>query len=225
MLVHADSQPWWDSAVVYQIYPRSFQDSNGDGIGDLQGVIDRLDYVRDLGVDAIWLSPFFCSPQRDFGYDISDYCDVAAEYGTLATWDRLVEAAHARGLRLIIDGVYNHTSEEHPWFVESRSSRSNPKSDWYIWADGRAGGRKPPNNWRGATPIMPAWYRCEQRGQWYLASFHRCQPDLNWNQPEVRDAMFAAIKFWLDRGVDGLRLDMFPFIMKDPQLRNERYRL
>ena len=219
------AERWWDSAAVYQIYPRSFQDSNGDGIGDLQGIIDRLDYVQHLGVDAIWLSPFFRSPQRDFGYDISDYCDVAPEYGTLDTWDRLVEAAHARGIRVVIDGVFNHTSDEHPWFVESRASRTNPKADWYIWADGRDAGKTPPNNWRGAMPLMPAWYRCVQRGQWYLATFHRQQPDLNWHHPDVRAAMFGVVRYWLDRGADGFRLDMLPFIMKDPELRSERYRL
>jgi glycosidase len=215
-------QPWWRSACVYQIYPRSFADSDGDGVGDLNGIIGRLDHVAELGVDAIWLSPFFTSPQVDFGYDIADYCDVDPEYGTLDTWDELVEAAHSRGLKVVIDGVFNHTSDEHPWFVESRSSRDNPRSDWYIWADGR--GRRPPNNWRSADLVHSAWHFDEHRGQWYIGTFDRCQPDLNWQSPEVRAAMFGVVAFWLDRGVDGFRLDMFGSIMKAPDLRDEPWR-
>jgi glycosidase len=217
------SEPWWQNAAVYQIYPRSFADSDGDGVGDLGGVISHLDHVADLGVDAIWLSPFFPSPQVDFGYDVADYCDVDPEYGTLQTWDVLVAEAHGRGLKVVIDAVFNHTSEQHPWFVESRASKDNPRADWYIWADGK-GSRRPPNNWRSADLVHSAWHFDEHRGQWYVGTFDRCQPDLNWNNPAVRTAMFDVVGFWLDRGVDGFRLDMFGRIMKAPDLRDEPWR-
>ncbi|GIU85405.1 MAG: oligo-1,6-glucosidase [Acidimicrobiales bacterium] len=220
-----EETPWWRSTTVYQIYPRSFQDSNGDGIGDIPGIISRLDHLTYLGVGTIWLSPFFRSPQRDFGYDVSDYFSVAPEYGTLEDVDRLIAEAHARGLRVIFDLVLNHTSDEHPWFVESRSSRENPKADWYIWAEGRGpGGAKPPNNWRSALEVTSAWQWDEKRGQWYLASFLPCQPDLNWHNPAVREAMWEVVHFWLDRGVDGFRLDMFHAIMKDARLRDNPLR-
>ncbi len=212
---------WPDAASIYQIYPRSFADSDGDGIGDLRGIIDHLDYVADLGVDTVWISPFFSSPQLDFGYDITDYTGVAPEYGTLGDVDTLVAQAHSRGLRILFDLVLNHTSDQHPWFLRSRGSRSNPKADWYIWADGRGRrGRRPPNNWRSALEVSSAWNYSPQRRQWYLASFLPFQPDLNWRNPEVRAQMFSAIRFWLDRGVDGFRLDIFGSVMKDPLLRD-----
>lgn len=213
--------PWWTSTVIYQVYPRSFADSNADGIGDLQGVIDHLDHLVDLGVGTVWLSPFFDSPQADFGYDISDYCDVAPEYGTLDDAQRLIDEAHDRGLKVMFDMVMNHTSDQHPWFRMSKASRSNPKSDWYIWSDGRGkGGRKPPNNWRSAMEVKTAWQWSPDRQQWYLASFLPFQPDLNFRNPEVKEAMFEAVRFWLRRGVDGFRLDIFGNVMKDPGLRD-----
>ena len=207
-----DSPPWWQTTTIYQIYPRSFADSNDDGIGDLPGIIAKLDYIRDLGFETIWISPFFRSPQQDFGYDVSDYCDVAPEYGTLADAEALIEAVHARGMRILLDLVLNHTSIEHPWFQESRSSRDNPKRDWYIWRDGRGSG--PPNNWK-AIPGGSGWHYDKSTDQWYYASFLPFQPDLNWRNPEVRQAMFNVIRFWLDRGVDGFRLDIFQSIYKD----------
>lgn len=219
-------RPWWHEAVIYQIYPRSFADSDGDGVGDLQGVIDHLDHVVDLGADTIWLSPFFPSPQRDFGYDVTDYCDVDPAYGTLETADALIDEAHRRGLRVLLDLVPNHTSDEHPWFIESASSRDNPRADWYLWADGRGpDGRKPPTNWRSAFQVSSAWRWHEGRRQWYLATFLPCQPDLNWRNPQVRAAMFDVVRFWLRRGVDGFRLDMYDSILKDPELRDERWGL
>ncbi|MDZ7732703.1 MAG: alpha-glucosidase [Acidimicrobiia bacterium] len=220
-------RPWWQTTTVYQVYPRSFADHDGDGIGDLPGIIDRLDHVVDLGFGTLWVSPFFASPQRDFGYDISDYCDVAPEYGTLADAERLVEEAHARGLRVIFDLVLNHTSDEHPWFAESKRSRDNEKADWYIWHDGRPRRRparpgepptRRPNNWRAALEVRSAWQWGEERQQWYLATFLPWQPDLDWHNPEVREAMFDIVRFWLARGVDGFRLDMFHTIMKDADL-------
>ncbi len=216
---------WWRRTTIYQVYPRSFQDSDGDGIGDLRGVIDRLPYLADLGIGTVWLSPFFASPQRDFGYDVSDYTAVAPEYGDLATARELIDTAHALGMRVVLDLVLNHTSDEHPWFLESASSRDNPKADWYLWHDGRGrGGRRPPNNWKGPLDLRTAWRWSETRRQWYLASFLGFQPDLNWRNPEVRAAMFAAIRFWLDLGVDGFRLDVFGWIMKDPAFRDNPLR-
>jgi alpha-glucosidase len=213
--------PWWASTSIYQVYPRSFLDSNADGIGDLPGIIDRLDYIRDLGVETVWVSPFFASPQMDFGYDITDYRDVAEEYGTLQDARRLIDECHSRGLRVMFDLVLNHTSEQHPWFQRSRSSRTNPKSDWYIWADGRGKhGRRPPNNWKSHMEVTSAWQYCPQRRQWYLASFLPFEPDLNWRNPEVRAAMVDTVRFWLELGVDGFRLDIFGSIMKDPGLTN-----
>ena len=216
---------WWRHAVVYQVYPRSFRDSNGDGIGDLEGIVERLDHLVDLGVDTVWVSPFFASPQEDFGYDVSDYCGVAPEYGTLQDAERLIDEAHRRGLRVLFDLVLNHTSHQHPWFLESRSSRDNPKADWYIWRDGRGpDGKRPPNNWRSIAEITSGWQWAEERQQWYLATFLPCQPDLNWRNPEVREAMFGAVRFWLERGVDGFRLDMFGDIMKDESFADLRFR-
>jgi glycosidase len=210
---------WWQTGVIYQIYPRSFQDLNGDGVGDLAGIIQRLDYLSDtLGVDAIWLSPFYPSPMADFGYDVADYCDVDPLFGDLATFDRLVAEAHQRNIAVIIDFVPNHTSDQHPWFIESRSSRDNPKRDWYVWKDVRPDGLVP-NNWLSVFG-GPAWEWDEKTQQYYLHSFLKEQPDLNWRNPQVKAAMFDAVRFWLERGVDGFRLDVAHFIMKDPQLRD-----
>jgi glycosidase len=219
------SAPWWHSATIYQVYPRSFSDSDGDGIGDLQGIVGRLDHLVDLGVDTLWVSPFFSSPQEDFGYDVSDYCDVAPEYGRLEDAERLIDEAHQRGLRVMFDLVLNHTSHLHPWFLESRSSRDNPKADWYLWRDGRRGrANRRPNNWRSVAEITSAWQWCDERQQWFLASFLPCQPDLNWRNPQVREAMYDAVRFWLERGVDGFRLDMFGDIMKDESFADLRLR-
>src|SRR5438067_4215443 len=219
--VHIVLQPllWWQSGVVYQIYPRSFRDASGDGVGDLAGVLEKLDYLSaTLGVEAIWLSPFYPSPMADFGYDVSDYLDVAPLFGDLATFDRLVAAAHARGLKLIVDYVPNHTSDQHPWFRESRASRASPMRDWYVWRDPRPDG-SPPNNWLAAFG-GPAWTLDEAAGQYYLHSFLPQQPDLNWRNPAVREAMFGVLRFWLERGVDGFRMDALHRIMKDPDLRD-----
>src|SRR5437763_9059584 len=206
---------WWQRGVVYQIYPRSFQDTNGDGVGDLPGVLQRLDYVTDtLGVDAVWLSPFFPSPMADFGYDVADYCAVDPLFGSLADFDRLLAEAHARGLKVIVDYVPNHTSDQHPWFQASRSARDNPYRDWYIWRDG-----SPPNNWL-ANFGGSAWEYDPRTGQSYLHSFLKEQPDLNWRNPDVKAAMLDALRCWLDRGVDGFRIDVAHFIMKDPALRD-----
>jgi alpha-glucosidase len=206
---------WWQQAVFYQIYPRSFADGNGDGVGDLQGMIARLDYLRDLGIDAIWLSPHYPSPFLDCGYDISDYTDVAPEYGSLQDFQRFLEGAHARGIRVILDLVLNHSSDQHPWFVESRSGRDNPKRDWYVWRDGRGGG--PPNNWISFFG-GPAWTQDPVTGQYYYHAFLPQQPDLNWRNPEVKRAMWDVARFWLDLGVDGFRLDAIGTIFEHPDL-------
>ncbi len=208
---------WWQGAVVYQIYVRSFADSDGDGIGDLEGIRSRLDHLTEtLGVDAIWITPFFPSPMRDFGYDVADYCDVDPLFGDLARFDSLLADCHQRGLRVMIDWVPNHTSDLHPWFVESRSSRDNPKRDWYVWRD-PAGDGSPPNNWL-AMFGGPSWEWDEQTGQYYLHSFLPEQPDLDWRNPEVESAMLDTLRFWLDRGVDGMRIDVAHYLMKDPDL-------
>jgi alpha-glucosidase len=212
--------PWWKHAVIYEIYPRSFQDSTGDGIGDLRGITQRLDYLKSLGVDAIWLSPIYPSPQVDFGYDISDYENVDPQYGTLADFDELVAEAKKRNIRIIMDMVMNHTSDKHPWFVESRSSRTNPKRDWYIWRDGKGPGI-PPNNWESVFGHS-AWKFDATTNQWYYHKFYPEQPDLNWRNPEVEKAMFDSVRFWLDRGVAGFRLDAIPTLFEDPQLRDEK---
>ncbi|MCH8837862.1 MAG: alpha-glucosidase C-terminal domain-containing protein [Candidatus Marinimicrobia bacterium] len=196
---------WWRHGVIYQIYPRSFMDSNGDGVGDLQGIIDRLDYLVTLGIDAIWISPFFTSPMRDYGYDISDYKDVHPMFGDLATFGKLLAAAHERNLRVVLDYVPNHTSDQHPWFVESRSALDNPKRDWYIWKDAKPDG-SPPNNWE-AIFGGPAWEWDQETQQYYLHLFLKEQPDLNWRNPEVVEAMHDVLRFWLDQGVDGFRMD------------------
>jgi alpha-glucosidase len=210
------AEPWWKTAVVYQIYPRSFADSNGDGVGDLQGVVEHLDHLAWLGVDALWLSPFYRSPMADFGYDVSDYCDVDPIFGTLADFDRLIEEAHARSIKVIVDWVPNHTSDQHPWFVESRSSRDSAKRDWYVWRDGDPS--TPPNNWRAAFSEDPAWTWDDATGQWYLHLFLKEQPDLNWANPAVVHAMHDVLRFWLDRGVDGFRVDVIHLLGKDPDL-------
>ena len=204
--------PWWRDAVVYQIYPRSFLDTGGDGVGDLPGIERRLDHLSWLGVDAVWISPFYRSPMADFGYDVSDHCDVDPVFGTLADADRLIAGAHERGIRVLVDWVPNHTSDQHPWFRESRASRSSPKRDWYHWRNGRDGG--PPNNWRAAFG-GPAWTFDPGTGQWYLHLFLPQQPDLNWSNPEVVAAMHDVLRFWLDRGVDGFRIDVVNCIGKD----------
>ena len=217
---------WWEEGIVYQIYPRSFQDTTGNGVGDLQGIIDRLDYLNDgtpqsLGVDAIWISPFYPSPMVDFGYDVADYTDVHPLFGDLETFDRLVEAVHARGMKLIVDYVPNHTSDEHPWFVESRSSRDNPKSDWYIWRDAPDDGGLP-NNW-GTMFGGAAWTWDETREQYYFHQFHPRQPDLNWRNPAVREAMHDVLRFWMERGVDGFRMDVVYVIWKHPDMPDQPF--
>lgn len=217
----AGENDWWRRAVFYQVYPRSFQDTNGDGIGDLQGIIDRLDYLNDgtdrsLGIDAIWLSPTFPSPMKDFGYDVSDYRDVHPDFGDLATMDRLIEECHRRGIRILLDYVPNHTSDLHPWFIESRTSRDNPRRDWYIWRDAKADGSLP-NNWRSEFG-GPAWEYDERTGQYYLHSFLVEQPDLNWRNPEVVAAMHDILRFWMERGVDGFRIDVVGMLVKHPGL-------
>ncbi|PJF23420.1 MAG: alpha-amylase [Phototrophicales bacterium] len=209
---------WWKTGVVYQIYPRSFMDSNGDGIGDIPGIISRLDYLQWLGIDAIWFSPLFPSPMADFGYDVMDYTDIHHEYGSLADFDKLLIEAHSRNIKIILDLVPNHTSIEHPWFQESRSSRDNPKRDWYIWKDPKPDG-SPPNNWL-AYFGGPAWTFDETTGQYYMHNFDPGQPELNWRNPEVKQAMFDVIRFWLRRGVDGFRIDVIDRILKDTQFRD-----
>ena len=209
---------WWQSGAVYQIYPRSFQDTNGDGIGDLEGVRRRLDHLVTLGVDAVWLSPIFPSPMADFGYDVADYCGIDPIFGTLEDFDRLAADIHARGLKLILDFVPNHSSDQHPWFIESRSGHASPKRDWYIWRDPAPGGG-PPNNWFNFFG-GPAWEFDAASGQYYLHSFLKEQPDLNWRNPQVRAAMGDALRFWFDRGVDGFRIDVIWLLVKDEALRD-----
>jgi alpha-glucosidase len=204
--------------VVYQIYPRSFRDSSGNGIGDLGGIIEKLDYIEDLGVDAIWLSPFFVSPMADFGYDVADYCDVDPLFGDLATFDRLLSAAHQRGIKVIIDYVPNHSSDQHPWFIESRRGRESLKRDWYIWRDAKPD-NSPPNNW-GSYFGGPGWTWDETSEQYYLHQFLPQQPELNWRNPEVRAAMMDVLRFWMERGVDGFRMDVVWLLLKDPELRD-----
>lgn len=230
--------PWYHKTTIYQVYPRSFCDSNGDGIGDLQGIIQKLDYLRALGFETIWISPFFASPQADFGYDISDYTDIAPEYGTMRDALQLIEETHRRGMKIVFDMVMNHTSEEHPWFRESRSSRDNPKADWYIWRDpnphhllpffSKMGGvsrrdeRGKPNNWHSLTGGS-GWHFAPERGQYYWASFLPFQPDLNYRNPAVKQTMLDIVRFWLKKGVDGFRLDIFNSIYKDAEFRNNPF--
>ncbi|QYG95516.1 DUF3459 domain-containing protein [Iamia sp. SCSIO 61187] len=216
-----DDRPWWQGAVVYQIYPRSFADADGDGVGDLEGIRSRLDHLSWLGVDAIWLSPFFRSPMADFGYDVSDYCDVDPLFGTLEDFDRLVADCHDRGIKVVIDWVPNHSSDQHPWFQDARSSRDAAHRDWYVWREPTPDGA-PPNNWVAAfSEAEPAWTLDEATGQWYLHLFLPDQPDLNWDHPEVEAAMHDVLRFWLDRGVDGFRADVLHAIGKDPDLPDD----
>ncbi len=214
----ATNDNWWRGGVIYQIYPRSYADSNGDGIGDLPGITARLEHIARLGADGIWLSPFFKSPMKDFGYDISDYCDVDPIFGTLADFKVLVERAHTLGLKVMIDQVLSHTSDQHPWFKESRSSADNPKADWYVWADAKHDGT-PPNNWLSIFGNS-AWQWDTRRCQYYLHNFLTSQPDLNFHHPEVQDALLDTVRFWLDLGVDGYRLDTVNFYFHDRQLRD-----
>jgi alpha-glucosidase len=210
--------PWWRGAVIYQIYPRSMMDTNNDGIGDLPGIIEKLDYIASLGVDAIWISPFFKSPMKDFGYDISDYRAIDPLFGDLNDFDRLIEKAHRLNIKVIIDQVLSHTSDQHAWFIESRESKNNPKSDWYVWADAKPDGT-PPNNWLSIFG-GPAWQWEPRRQQYYLHNFLASQPDLNFHNPEVQQAALDNIEFWLKRGVDGFRLDAINFCFHDAQLRD-----
>jgi alpha-glucosidase len=209
---------WWRGASIYQIYPRSFSDSNGDGIGDLAGIVSRLDYVASLGVNAVWLSPFFASPMKDFGYDVADYCSVDPIFGELADFDALIEKAHILGLKVLIDQVYSHTSDLHPWFSESRASRTNAKADWYVWADSKPDG-SPPSNWQSVFG-GPAWTWDARRQQYYMHNFLTSQPQLNCHNIAVQDALLSVASFWLDRGVDGFRVDAINFAMHDPLLRD-----
>ena len=209
---------WWRGAVIYQIYPRSFQDSNGDGIGDLAGITRRLDHVADLGADAVWISPFFTSPMKDFGYDVSDYRDVDPMFGTLADFDALVDKAHRLGLKVMIDLVLSHSSDQHPWFAESRRDRTNAKADWYVWADAKPDGT-PPNNWLSIFGGS-AWHWDGRRMQYYLHNFLTTQPDLNFHCADVQDALLDVARFWLERGVDGFRLDTINFYFADKKLRD-----
>src|SRR5688572_25287870 len=201
-----DAYSWWQHGIIYEVYPRSFADSDGDGIGDLQGVRAKLDYLRWLGITAVWLTPIYRSPMKDFGYDVADYCAVDPSFGTMADIDQLIADAHAAGLRVILDFVPNHTSDQHPWFLESKSSRDNPKRGWYIWRDPAPDGG-PPNNWLSNISVS-AWTLDETTGQYYYHAFLEEQPDLNWRNPEVQKAMFDALRFWLDKGIDGFRMDV-----------------
>ncbi len=212
------SLPWWKGAVLYQVYPRSFQDSNGDGVGDLAGITQHMAYIAALGVDGIWISPFFTSPMHDFGYDVADYCDVDPIFGTLADFDALIEAAHGHGLKVIIDQVYAHSSIDHPWFTQSRADRLNAKADWYVWADPNPDGT-PPNNWQSVFG-GPAWTWDARRRQYYMHTFLKEQPQLNVHNRAVQDALLDVARFWLDRGVDGFRLDALNHSMHDPLLRD-----
>lgn len=212
-----NSSPWYHKTTIYQIYPRSFYDSNADGIGDIQGIFQKLDYIRDLGFETIWCSPFFASPQADFGYDISDYTSIAPEYGSMDDVLHLIEAVHQRGMKIVFDMVMNHTSDQHPWFKESRSSRDNPKENWYLWRD-------KPNNWQSMTGGS-GWHFAPERGQYFWSSFLPFQPDLNYRNPEVKKIMFDTVRFWLSKGVDGFRLDIFNVIYKDAEFRDNPFSL
>ncbi len=218
---------WWRHAVLYEIYPRSFQDSDGDGIGDIKGIASRLDYLKDLGIDAIWITPMYPSPQVDYGYDISDYTALDPVYGSMADFDNLVAEARKRGIRVLMDYVINHTSDQHPWFVESRSSRTSPKRDWYVWRDGKGESAKtkgtPPNNWQSWFG-GPAWEWDAKTRQYYYHYFYVQQPDLNWRNPEVRAAMYGVLDFWMKRGVAGFRIDAVSRLFEDPAMRDDPYR-
>jgi alpha-glucosidase len=212
---------WWHHAVIYEIYPRSFADSNGDGIGDLNGITAHLDYLKDLGVDAIWITPFYPSPQVDFGYDISDYTGIDPQFGTLQDFEGLTAEANKRGIKVVGDMVLNHSSDKHPWFVESKSSRTNPKADWYIWHDAKPGGG-PPNNWQSIFGHS-AWQFAKERDQYYYHAFYKEQPDLNWHNEAVKKAMFDVVRFWMNKGVSGFRLDAITSLFEDLALKDEPY--
>ena len=214
----ASHTPWWKTSVIYQVYPRSFKDTNGDGIGDLSGITEQLDYFTWLGIQAIWISPIYPSPMADFGYDISDYQDIHPLFGTMADFERLVEEAHRRDLKVVLDFVPNHTSDQHPWFVESRSSKTSPKRDWYIWHDGKPDGSEP-NNWKSVFGGN-AWEWDSTTGQYYYHAFLKEQPDLNWRNESVQEAMLDVMRFWLQKGVDGFRVDVMWHLIKDAQLRD-----
>jgi glycosidase len=207
--------PWYNKTTIYQIYPRSFHDSNGDGIGDLKGILQKLDYIHELGFETLWISPFFSSPQADFGYDIADYTDIAPEYGTMDDTLQLIAEVHKREMKIVFDMVMNHTSDQHSWFIESRSSRDNPRADWYLWRD-------KPNNWKSMTGGS-GWRYAKERNQYYWSSFLPFQPDLNYRNPEVKKAMLDIVRFWLNKHVDGFRLDIFNVIYKDPEFRDNPF--
>ena len=209
---------WWRGAVLYQVYPRSFQDSDGDGVGDLAGITARLDYLAGLGIDALWISPFFTSPMKDFGYDVADFRGVDPVFGSLADFDRLVRGAHRRGLKVLLDQVLSHSSDRHPWFLESRADRTNPRADWYVWADPRPDGG-PPCNWLSVFGGS-AWAWEPRRRQYYLHNFLAAQPDLNFHHPSVQDQLLEEVRFWLERGVDGFRFDACNFHFNDRRLRD-----
>ncbi|MBU0858503.1 MAG: alpha-glucosidase, partial [Alphaproteobacteria bacterium] len=209
---------WWKGAVIYQVYPRSFNDANGDGVGDIKGITKKLDYIKSLGVDAIWISPFFPSPMKDFGYDVSDYCGVDPLFGDVADFDKMMAEAHKRDIKIVIDMVLSHTSDQHKWFEESRKDRTNPKADWFVWADPKPDG-SPPNNWQSVFG-GPSWEFDMRRGQYYLHNFLKEQPDLNLHNPAVRKALLDSCRFWLDRGVDGFRLDATTHFFHSPGLKD-----
>ena len=211
------NRAWWKELVGYQIYPKSFKDSNGDGIGDLQGIISKLDYIKDLGIDVIWICPMYKSPNDDNGYDISDYKDILDEFGSMKDFDMLLNEVHNRGMKLIIDLVINHTSDEHEWFIESKSSRDNPKRDWYIWRDPKDG--MEPNNWESIFKGS-AWEYCDEREQYYLHLFTKKQPDLNWENEDMRKEVYKMINWWLDKGIDGFRVDAISHIKKEEGLKD-----
>ncbi len=217
----ASDNNWWKHAVIYEVYPRSFGDTNGDGIGDLNGITEHLDYLKELGVDAIWITPFYPSPQVDFGYDISNFRGVDPQFGTMADFDRLQAEANKRGIRIIVDFVLNHTSDQHPWFIESKSSRTNPKANWYVWHDGKPNGQ-PPNNWQSIFGHS-AWQYVDTRKQYYYHAFYKEQPDLNWHDNDVRNAMFDVTRFWMRKGVSGFRLDAVTSLFEDLALKDEPY--
>ncbi|MBE0527002.1 MAG: alpha-glucosidase, partial [Candidatus Thorarchaeota archaeon] len=215
--------PWWKKTTVYQIYPRSFKDSSGNGIGDLQGIITKLDYLQELGIETIWFSPIFSSPQRDHGYDVSDFRSISQEYGTMADCEKLIHEIHHREMYVMFDLVLNHTSDQHPWFQESKSSRNNPKRDWYIWRDGKKpGGKKLPNNWK-AMVGGSGWHYDALTDQWYWAQFLPFQPDLNYRNPHVKREMFDTVRYWLDKGVDGFRLDIINTVFEDEAFQNNPF--
>lgn len=223
---HGSARPWWKDAVFYQVYPRSFADSDADGSGDLAGLISRLDWLNDgkgggLGVDALWVCPFYPSPNRDWGYDVSDYCAIAPDMGRMEDFERLIREAHARGIRVILDLVLNHSSDEHSWFKEARRSREDPRHDWYLWTPMR--GKKRPNNWKCLFTLRNAWVPNPATGEWFLGTFTPFQPEFNWRNPQLREAMMSVLRFWLDRGADGFRLDVCTAYLKDPQLRSNPF--